>query len=83
MMHSACPPAATPRESRGSVQPAFVQGKLGAPARTAMTLKFEGNDEPTLDELMDDDVVRRVMARDGVHPDQVWSLMDTMRNRLR
>ena len=83
MMHSACSPAATPRESRGSVQPAFAHGKLCTPARVARALNFEGNDEPSLDELMDDDVVRRVMARDGVQPDQVWSLMDSMRNRLR
>lgn len=77
MMHSACTPAATPREARGSAQP-FVSA-----VRAATAVNFEGNDEPSLDELMDDDVMRRVMARDGVQPDQVWSLMDVMRNRLR
>lgn len=78
MMHSACTPAATPREARGSAQPVFV-----ASVRAAKVVSFEGNDEPSLDELMDDDVMRRVMARDGVQPDQVWSLVDVMRNRLR
>lgn len=78
MMHSACTPAATPREARGSAQPVFVSA-----VRSAKAMNFEGNDEPSLTELMDDDVMRRVMARDGVQPDQVWSLMDVMRNRLR
>lgn len=78
MMHSACTPAATPRETRGSAQPAFVSA-----VRANATVDFEGNDEPSLMELMDDDVMRRVMARDGVQPDQVWSLVDVMRNRLR
>lgn len=78
MMHSACTPAATPREARGSAQSVFV-----ANARAAKVMTFEGNDEPSLDELMGDDVMRRVMARDGVQPDQVWSLLDVMRNRLR
>lgn len=78
MIHSACTPAATPRDARGSAQPVFVSA-----GRSTRVVSFEGNDEPSLDELMDDDVMRRVMARDGVQPDQVWSLMDVMRNRLR
>jgi hypothetical protein len=81
MMHSACSPAATPRETRGGVQPAYGRATFAACA--TRVVDFEGNDEPSLDELMGDDVIRRVMARDGVQPDQVWSLMDAMRNRLR
>lgn len=80
MMHSACSPAATPREARGSVQPTYGQSSFAA--RASRAVDFQGNDEPSLDELMDDDVVRRVMARDGVQPDQVWSLMNAMRDRL-
>ncbi|MCR6629623.1 MAG: hypothetical protein NVV74_05950 [Magnetospirillum sp.] len=76
-MHSACTPAALTRDTRGCAQPSFTS------ARPSRAVNFEGNDEPSLHELMDDDVVRRVMARDGVQPDQVWSLMDSMRNRLR
>jgi hypothetical protein len=78
MMHSACTPAALSRETRTCAQTAFAPVK-----RADRAADFEGNDEPSLDELMGDDVVRRVMARDGVLPDQVWSLMDVMRNRLR
>lgn len=81
MMHSTCSPTATPRETRGSVQSAYGRTTFATCAPKAVD--FEGNDEPSLDELMDDDVVRRVMARDGVQPDQVWSLMDALRNRLR
>lgn len=78
MMHSACSPAATPSDTRGSAQTAFA-----LKGRADRAPDFEGNDEPSLDELMDDDVVRRVMARDGVEAHQVWTLIDTMRNRLR
>lgn len=78
MMHGACTPATTPRDSRGSTQPVFVSS-----VRAARAVMFEGNDEPSLDELMSDDVIRRVMARDGVQPDHVWSLVDALRNRLR
>lgn len=78
MMHSACTPAAAPLEMRGAAQPAFAVGLRARSGRD-----FEGNGEPSLDELMGDEVIRRVMARDGVQPDQLWSLMDCMRNRLR
>jgi hypothetical protein len=77
MLHGACTPATTSRESRGNVQP-FV----GA-VRATKVRNFEGNDEPSLDEVLGDDVIRRVMARDGVQPDHVWSLVDVLRNRLR
>lgn len=78
MMHSACSPAATPLDTWGSAQPTFALS-----VRATKAEEFEGNGEPSLDELMDDDVIRRVMARDGVLPDQVWSLIDAMRTRLR
>lgn len=83
MMHSACSPAATPCDTRVSAQPNFAQKSFGLKGRADRAQDFEGNDEPSLDELMDDDVVRRVMARDGVEAHQVWTLIDTMRNRLR
>lgn len=78
MMHGACTPATTSRDSRAVGQPAFVPG-----VRPVRMRDFEGNDEPSLDELLNDEVIRRVMARDGVQPDHVWSLVDVMRNRLR
>lgn len=88
MMHSACSPAAAPRDCRTGVQstlgqPARGQNVLAVRAAKARTVNFLGNDEPSLDELMEDDLVRRVMARDGLQPHQVWSLMDDMRVRLR
>jgi hypothetical protein len=45
-------------------------------------LPFMGNLEPSLDEVMDDDVVRRVMARDGVDADHLRSLIAEVRTRL-
>lgn len=77
-MLNVCTPAIIPSEKNGMPQPAFVL-KGGAPK----PFYLDGNVEPTIDELMDDDVMRRVMARDGVQPDQLRSLLDCMRNRLR
>jgi hypothetical protein len=77
MMRSACTPAAAPLDLRGATQPTFA---LGVRSRTQWD--YEGNGEPSLDELMGDEVIRRVMARDGVQPDQLMSLLDHMRDRL-
>jgi hypothetical protein len=41
-----------------------------------------GDSEPLLADMMADDVVRRVMARDGVAVEQLLSLLDDMRARL-
>ena len=78
MMRSACTPAAAPLDTRGAAQPTFAVGLRARPE-----WDYEGNGEPSLDEIMDDDVIRRVMARDGVQRDQLMSLLDHMRNRLR
>jgi len=78
MMRSACTPAAAPLDTRGAAQPTFAVG-----IRARAQWDYEGNGEPSLDEIMGDEVIRRVMARDGVKPDQLMSLMDHMRNRLR
>lgn len=78
MMHNTCSPAAVPSDRHGMSQSAFSVKRGGR-----RPLYFEGNAEPSIDELMDDEVVRRVMARDGVQPEQLRSLMDCMRNRLR
>ncbi|HLO78811.1 MAG TPA: hypothetical protein VK196_20325 [Magnetospirillum sp.] len=83
MLHGTCSPAATTRDSRVGTQPAYARTTFGTSVRTARTYDFEGNGEPSLDEIMDDEVIRRLMARDGVQPDQVWSLMDALRDRLR
>lgn len=88
MMHSTCSPAAAPRDCRAGVQSTLGPSTVGQNVLAARAVKmrkadFLGNDEPSLDELMDDDLVRRVMARDGLQPHQVWSLLDDMRLRLR
>ncbi|MDA8232013.1 MAG: hypothetical protein M0006_11810 [Magnetospirillum sp.] len=50
---------------------------------SATGLPFMGNSEPALADVMADDVIRRVMARDGVRADQLLSLIDQVRTRLR
>ena len=83
MMHNTCSPAATPRECRAGVQSTLAQKAFSARTMSPRKMDFIGNDEPSLDELMDDDLVRRVMDRDGLQPHQVWSFLDDMRSRLR
>lgn len=41
-----------------------------------------GDSEPPLAEMMADDVMQRVMARDGVGAEQLLSLLDEVRTRL-
>ncbi|MDO8608488.1 MAG: hypothetical protein Q7R40_18305 [Phaeospirillum sp.] len=43
---------------------------------------FTGNAEPSLDELMNDPIMRGMMACDGVAPDSLRSLIDEVRIRL-
>lgn len=38
--------------------------------------------QPSLRELLDDPVIHVLMARDGVHPDEVRRLMEEVRRRL-
>lgn len=76
MSTSFCIPA-TPAEGRGSA-PAFPVGLRSARGGTG----FLGIGEPPLAELMADDVVRRLMARDGVGAEQLLSLIDEVRSRL-
>jgi len=66
-----------PPELAGSVA-AFSLGVH--PSRAG--LPFMGNVEPPLDEMIDDDVIRRVMARDGVAVDDLLSLIAEVRTRL-
>jgi hypothetical protein len=43
---------------------------------------FLGNVEPTLDEVIGDPMVRRLMDRDGVEVDVLRTLMEEIRDRL-
>jgi hypothetical protein len=41
-----------------------------------------GGDEPLLDEMVADPVVRAVMRRDGVTDEALWAAINLARNRL-
>ena len=56
---------------------------FGPPPRRRTGSFFIGNAEPPLDELMDDPIMRGLMARDGVAPDSLRGLIDQIRTRLR
>lgn len=73
MIQNACKPAATPGKSRGVV---------GMAVRTPMPTRYLGNVEPSIDDLVDDEVVRRLMARDGIRREELVSFLDEMRGRL-
>lgn len=73
MMHSTDAPAGCLKERHDN-----ALSRRGKAAE-----RFLGNDEPDLEDLITDDVMGRVMARDGVQPDQVRALLNFMRNRVR
>jgi hypothetical protein len=80
MNRMACSPAAACSRSAATLT-------LRDPATPTFSVKMRnreashylGNDEPSLDELLGDDVLRRVMARDGVQPDHVRALAGYVR----
>jgi hypothetical protein len=46
-------------------------------------MSYLGNREPPLDEVLDDPIVRLVMARDRLLPDDVKAYVDALVRRLR
>jgi hypothetical protein len=44
---------------------------------------YVGNREPLLDEVLNDPIVRLVMARDGLPLEEVWVHVEAARRRLR
>jgi hypothetical protein len=46
-------------------------------------MSYLGNREPPLDEVLDDPIVRLVMARDRLMPDDVKAYVDAAMRRLR
>jgi hypothetical protein len=76
-MTSVCIPA-TQVERRVSQQAAFSGGLVSQRPRAT----FLANSEPSLDDVMADDVVRRLMARDGVGVADLLSLIDRVRPHL-
>ena len=66
-----------PRGKCGTAQPSFgmdLNGKSGSHYLT--------NTEPSLDDVMRDDIVRQVMHCDGVEPDQLMTLVQSLRRAL-
>ena len=45
-------------------------------------MQYLGNREPPLDEVFDDPIVRLVMARDRIPPDEVRAYVDVARRSL-
>lgn len=96
MIQKACKPAAVAIGSK--YEPASVSaglpsgssgpGSLGSLAsvrvkpRQQSSANFLSNDEPLLDEMMADEVVLRMMNRDGVVADQLLSMLDRVRANL-
>ena len=76
MYQNACKPAAAPTDAR-CAPAAFPMA-----VRAGRSGDFLGNSEPPLSEMMADEVIRRMMARDGVAVDQLMSLMDRVRGNL-
>lgn len=77
MYQNACKPAAAPTDAR-SAGTAFPMAAM----RANRTSDFLGNSEPPLSEMMSDEVIRRMMARDGVAVEQLMSLIDRVRGNL-
>lgn len=76
MRPNVCAPVATSYETRASAMP-FA---LRQPMRRATD--FLGNAEPHLDDLMDDELMGRLMSRDGVGRDQLLTLIERVRAGL-
>lgn len=72
----------------GACHPASIVFDRSAKARTglhrprAKAERFSGVCEPSLQELMDDPILSRLMASDGVARDELDDLIATVRNRL-
>lgn len=91
MIQNACKPAATalgPKYESASVSNGLTSGSSG-PGHSGRVMprrqsapNFLSNDEPLLDDMMADEVVLRMMNRDGVAADQLLSLLDRVRANL-
>lgn len=75
MNTNACTPTALSSDCRAK---AATRISLGAKA--SRLPQYLGNCEPSLDELLGDDVLKRLMARDGVAADQVRQLASHIPN---
>ncbi|MCA1906984.1 MAG: hypothetical protein LDL39_01350 [Magnetospirillum sp.] len=69
MNTNVCTPTDLPNDCRAKSVTRFP---LGAKVRRAP--QYLGNDEPSLDDLLGDEVLKRLMDRDGVAAEQVRQL---------
>jgi len=69
MNTNACTPTDLSSDCRAKAAPRFPLG-----AKASRVPQYLGNDEPSLDDLLGDEVLKRLMARDGVAADQVRQL---------
>ena len=77
MTQIACQPATVTREDP---MPSVVA--LSGTRSRAGAARFSGLEEPALPELMDDPMLRRLMASDGVRLDHLIALIADARLRL-
>jgi hypothetical protein len=43
---------------------------------------YSRNHEPSLEELLNDPITRLLMARDGLHPEVAWEVVEDTRRKL-
>ena len=44
---------------------------------------YDGNREPTVEELLDDPIADQLMARDRLRPEHVWAFVNNARRKIR
>ncbi len=73
-MSSVCRPA-----PRATERPRFAMPGMPRPAAAG---RFSGRDEPRLQEILDDPIIHRLMASDGVPLDHLLGIIAEARRRL-
>lgn len=79
MIQSACKATASPTEPRAACGRVVGRASMRSPRAES---RFTANVEPSLEEIFEDEVMHRLMARDGVRRDELMSLVDQVRQRL-
>lgn len=77
MTRSACQPAPIDIERRGMARAPAFGSRLHRPATV-----FVGHGEPALTDLLDDPIFGRLLASDGVHRDDLATLLAQVRLNL-
>lgn len=84
MIQNACKPATVASfEPLSAVSSGMNAGSIArGGAHQRRPSSFLGNDEPSLEDMLSDEVVVRLMDRDGVVADQLRSMLDRVRASL-